>query len=195
MNATLLMMDWQVATNDPSLPERGQHNAEALAEKLLAHWREMGGPIIHIRHDSMNPASPYAPDKPGNAFMKSLAPLSHETVVEKRTHNAFIGTDLMEALEEYGTSDLVVCGAHLEYCVESTVRMAGNLGFMVYLAGDACVAMAKLDAQGKKWTADEVHALTLAVLDGEYAKVVDAEELAGTGDTARVAMAGPSTRQ
>lgn len=184
MDATLIMMDWQRATDDPSLPERGQHDAEAHAEALLAHWRETGGPIIHVRHDSMDPTSPYAPEQPGNDFKPSLAPQPHETVVEKRTHNAFIGTDLMEALEEYGSTDLVICGAHLEYCVESTVRMAGNLGFMVYLAGDACVAMAKIDTTGKKWTPEEVHALTLAVLDGEYAKVVESTALVAAPDGA-----------
>ena len=91
--------------------------------------------------------------------------------------SAFIGTDLMQVLEEIGSTELVVCGVHLQDCVESTVRMAGNLGFMVYLVGDATVSLGQTDINGKKWSADEVHALTLGILDGQYAKVMNSGDL------------------
>jgi nicotinamidase-related amidase len=168
MSAILVLIDIQNAIDDPVWGTRGQPDAEANCAKLLSHWRELGNPIVHIRHDSMDPNSPYAPEQPGNEFKSIVAPLEHEPVVEKRTNNAFIGTDLMQVLEEYQTSDLVVCGVLLENSVESTVRMAGNLGFMVYLA---------IDANGKKWLPEDVHALTLAILDGEYAKVVSSDAL------------------
>jgi len=71
----------------------------------------------------------------------------------------------------------VICGVHLQDCVESTVRMAGNLGFMVYLVGDATVSLGQTDINGKKWSADEVHALTLGILDGQYAKVMSSGDL------------------
>lgn len=184
MSATLVLIDIQKAIDDPSWGRRGQPEAEENAARLLAHWRELGNPIVHIRHDSMNPASPYAPDGPGNAFKPEVAPLSHETIVEKRTNNAFIGTDLMQALEELGSSDLVVCGVLLENSVESTVRMAGNLGFMVFLAADATASMDRTDINGKKWSAEDVHALTLGILDGEYAKVMSSADLISTPETA-----------
>ena len=83
----------------------------------------------------------------------------------------------MQVLEEYQTSELVICGVLLENSVESTVRMAGNLGFMVYLPSDCTASVERSDANGKKWSAEDVHALTLAILDGEYAKVVNSEAL------------------
>ncbi len=177
MSATLLLIDMQKAMDDPIFDHQGQPDALGNSAKLVAHWRAQGNPIVHIRQDSMNPDSPYAPDKPSHAFKDEVAPLDHETIVEKRTNNAFIGTDLMQVLEEVGSSELVVCGVHLQDCVESTVRMAGNLGFMVFLAADATVSLGQTDINGKKWTADEVHVLTLGILDGQYAKVVNSSDL------------------
>ena len=182
MTATLMLIDLQQGGDDPSLGRRGQPDAEKNAARLLNHWRSLDNPIIHIRHDSMDPNSPYAPDSPGNDFLPEVAPLDHETVIDKRTNNAFIGTDLMMMLEDNGTTELVVCGVHLEHCVESTVRMAGNLGFMVYLAADATASLDHVDHSGKKWVAEDVHALTLAILNGDYVKVVNCDDLIGASD-------------
>jgi nicotinamidase-related amidase len=177
MTATLLLIDMQNAMDDPVFSHHGQPEAIERASALLRHWRELGNEVVHVRHDSMDSNSPYGPDKPGHAFKKQVAPLDHETIVEKRTNNAFIGTDLMQVLEEIGSTELVVCGAHLQDCVESTVRMAGNLGFMVYLVADATVSLEQTGMDGKKWSADDVHALTLGILDGQYAKVLNSGDL------------------
>lgn len=177
MSATLIVVDMQKAMDDPCWGLRGQPEAEQNIAKLIAHWRALDNPIVHIRNDSMNPDSPYAAGKPTNAFKPEVAPLDHETVVEKRTHNAFIGTDLMQVLEASGSAELVICGVHLEDCVESTVRMAGDLGFMVFVPQDCVISVDRTDKNGKKWSAEDVHALTLAILDGEYAKVLDSSDL------------------
>jgi nicotinamidase-related amidase len=177
MSVALMIIDMQIAGSDPTLGERGQLEAEANAARLLAAWRERGEPVIHIRHDDMNPDSPYALGKPGHAFRAEVAPLPHEEVVEKRTTNAFVGTDLMQVLEAHDASQIVVCGVHLEHCVGTTARMAGNLGFMVYLAGDATASLSNASKGGTRFTADEIHSMMLAVLDGDFVKVSDTETL------------------
>jgi hypothetical protein len=53
--------------------------------------------------------------------------------------------------------------------------MAGNLGFETYLVADACFTFAKPDYEGRPRTAEEVHAMSLANLDGEYCTVTDTE--------------------
>ncbi|MDA8870146.1 cysteine hydrolase [Rhizobiaceae bacterium] len=173
MTTALLIIDMQIAGSDPALGERGQPQAEANAALLLGAWRAQGLPVIHIRHDDMNPQSPYAPGKPGHAFRREVAPLPHEEVVEKRTTNAFVGTDLMQVLEGHGASDLVVCGVHLEHCVGTTARMAGNLGFLVYLAADATASLSNVTKDGTVWSAEDVHSMMTAVLDGDFVKVSD----------------------
>jgi len=61
--------------------------------------------------------------------------------------------------------------------VEATVRMAGNLGFDTYLVEDATFTFGRQDWRGTWRTADEVHALSLANLDGEYCTVVRTSEI------------------
>ena len=60
---------------------------------------------------------------------------------------------------------------------EATMRMAGNLGFETYVVADACFTFAKPDYKGQLRSADEVHAMSLANLNGEYCTVLEAEAL------------------
>ncbi|MDA4637056.1 isochorismatase family protein, partial [Escherichia coli] len=100
-----------------------------------------------------------------------VAPQVGEPVVDKRTNNAFIGTDLMDVLDELQVHSLVVTGVLLENSVDATVRMAANLGFEVIVPEDAVASIDRTDHRGKSWSAEDVHALALSVLDGEYAKI------------------------
>ncbi|MEQ9813957.1 MAG: cysteine hydrolase family protein [Azospirillaceae bacterium] len=175
--AALVVIDLQQAIDDPVWGRRGQPGAEAAVGALLTAWRGRGWPVVHVRHDSLDPASPYAPEKPGNAFKPVAEPLPDEIVVPKRTNSAFIGTDLVDRLEAFAVGDLVVVGVLLENSVEATVRMAGNLGYHVWLPGDACASIDRTDHRDRHWPAEDVHALTLAILDGEYATVTTTKEL------------------
>ena len=49
------------------------------------------------------------------------------------------------------------------------------LGFKVQVIEDACFAFAKTDYFGTRRTAEEVHAMSLANLQGEYAEVIDSQ--------------------
>jgi hypothetical protein len=55
--------------------------------------------------------------------------------------------------------------------------MAGNLGFHTYLVNDACFTFARPDFQGRVRSADEVHSMSLANLDGEYCTVVNTSDV------------------
>jgi hypothetical protein len=57
--------------------------------------------------------------------------------------------------------------------------MAGNLGFRTYLVADGCFTFAKVDWNGTARSAEEVHAMSLANLDGEYCTVVASDALLG----------------
>jgi len=57
------------------------------------------------------------------------------------------------------------------------VRMAGNLGFETLVVEDACFTFGRKDWSGVWRTADEVHAMSLANLAGEYARVVRTAEV------------------
>ena len=139
---------------------------------LLDAWRTTGRPIYHIRHDSVEPASHYRPGQPGHDFKPEARPAPGEIVIAKRTNSAFIGTDLEQRLRAAGHDTLVVVGVITNNSVEATVRMAGNLGFRTYLAEDAAFTFGRHDWNGRFRSADEVHGMSLANLDGEYCTVV-----------------------
>lgn len=181
-DAALLIVDLQKAIDDPRWSQAGPRNnpqAEANVAALLAAWRRGGRPIVHIRHDSTDPASTYRPGSPGHAFKQEAMPLPGETVIGKRVNSAFIGTALDEWLRGRGIGTLVVAGVITNNSVEATVRMAGNLGYDVRLVADACFTFARHDRSGRLRTADEVHDLSLANMDGEYAAVVETAEVLG----------------
>jgi nicotinamidase-related amidase len=129
-----------------------------------------------VRHDSRELQSAYRPGQAGNEFKPEAQPLPGETVVVKQTNSAFIGTGFEEMLRAAGHTVLVIAGAITNNSVEAAVRMAGNLGFETYLVEDACFTYARPDWTGRVCTAEEVHAMSLANLHGEYCTVLTIEE-------------------
>ncbi|MBS7543176.1 cysteine hydrolase family protein [Ancylobacter oerskovii] len=178
--AALVIIDLQKAIDHPGWAEQGPRNnpdAEAVVARLLAAWRAAGRPVFHIRHDSADWRSTYHADGPGSGFKPEAMPRPGETVIVKRVHNAFLGTDLEARLRAAGIATLVVAGVITNNSVETTVRMAGDLGFDVRLVEDGCFTFARRDHAGRLRSADEVHAMSLANLDGEYCTVVRAADL------------------
>jgi nicotinamidase-related amidase len=173
LTAALIMIDVQKAIDHPSWGERNNPHAERNMAALLAAWRSSGRPIYHVRHDSTEPASHYRPGQPGHDFKAEAAPLPGEIVIAKQTNSAFIGTDLKGRLRRANQTTLVVGGVITNNSVEATVRMAGNLGFDTWLVEDAAFTFGRKDWAGVYRTATEVHAMSLANLDGEYCKVTN----------------------
>ncbi|MBI3146342.1 MAG: cysteine hydrolase [Pseudogulbenkiania sp.] len=173
----LLLIDLQCAIDHPDWGVRNNPHAEANMQALLARWRQLGWPVIHVRHDSLEPASHYRPGQPGHAFKPGFEPQPNELVIAKQTNNAFIGTHLEQRLRRAGLLSLVVVGVITNNSVEATARMAGNLGFRVQLPADGCFTFNRRDWAGVERSADEVHAMSLANLDGEYCTVTDCATL------------------
>jgi len=174
-NAALMIIDFQKAIDDPKWGRRNNPDAEDKSARLLAIWRQAGRPIVHVQHLSNQPDSPYRPAQAGCDFKDLLAPGPGEIVIQKRTNNAFIDTGLEATLRGFGIGELVIAGVLLHNSVDATVRMAGNLGFKTWLVEDATASIDLTDLQGRLWAAEDVHAVSLAQLNGEYARVVRSE--------------------
>jgi len=174
----LILIDVQYAIDDPSWGnDRNNPDAEEKMAILLAHWRERRWPVFHIRHASTDPSSTYRPGQPLFEFKKEVTPIDGEPVIEKSTNSAFIGTRLEEMLRSRGVVQVVIAGVITNNSVEATARMSGNLGFQTIVASDATATFGRQDFAGHWRTADEVHAMSLANLDGEYATVLGTDEI------------------
>ena len=176
-NAALVIIDLQKAFDDPRYGQRNNPEAEANTGRLLAGWRRTGRPVIHVQHLSREPDSPYRPGQPGCDFKDEVRPQAGELVVQKSTNSAFVDTGLGPYLEDQGIHTLVMTGVATNNCVEATARMAGNLGYETYVVADATATADRTDLAGRVWRAEEIQALTLANLQGEYATVSSTEEI------------------
>lgn len=175
----LLIIDMQRGMSGAGLPARNNPQAESAVADLLVSWRERAAPIVHVRHISRTPGSPFWPGQPGVEFQPALAPLPSEHVLEKNVPDAFANTGLERWLHQRDIGALVIVGVSTNNSVEATARSAGSLGFETYVVSDATFAFAKQDFNGVARSADEVHAMSLANLHGEYAIVKRAAEIKG----------------
>ena len=168
----LIIIDMQQGMASPAAGSRNNPAAERQIATLLQAWRAADATVVHVRHISRTPGSPFWPGQSGVEFQPALAPLPEEHVVEKNVPDAFIHSGLERWLRVRGISKLLMAGVSTNNSVESSARTAGNLGFATQVVADACFAFAQVDYAGTPRTADEVHAMALANLHGEYAQVV-----------------------
>lgn len=173
----MIIIDVQKGFDEPVWGSRNNPQAEDNIAKLLESWRKHGRPIFHIQHMSLSPTSPLHPNHPGNAIKGALQPSAGEPLIQKNVNSAFIGTDLEQQLRKRGCKSLVIVGLTTPHCVSTTTRMAGNLGFETYLVSDATAAFELTGHDGRKYSAQEIHDVTIATLNSEFATVVKTNEL------------------
>ena len=71
----------------------------------------------------------------------AIAPIGDEIVVPKTSSSVFVSTNMDYLLRNLGVRNLVLCGVFTDQCVESAVRDACDLGYLVTLVPDACATL------------------------------------------------------
>ncbi|MFI8278239.1 cysteine hydrolase family protein [Streptomyces sp. NPDC085929] len=184
-NAALLVIDVQQGFDDASYwGPRNNLAAEANIAALMDAWQESGRPVVLVRHASRTAGSVLAEGHPGHAFKDFVADRAGQEslLVTKTVNSSFYGTpDLAAWLTAQSIGQLVVCGIQTNMCVETTARMAGNLGYDVLVPLDATHTFDLEGPDGLRLTADELATATAVNLQGGgFARVVTTAQLLGS---------------
>jgi ureidoacrylate peracid hydrolase len=102
--------------------------------------------------------------------LDAIAPGPDEIVLPKTSSSVFISTNIDYVLRNLEVRQLVLAGLLTDQCVESAVRDACDLGYLVTLVTDACATLNR-----------ERHAATLRAIQGYCRQRTTAELLAELG--------------
>jgi ureidoacrylate peracid hydrolase len=86
---------------------------------------------------------------PDAQMVDELAPSEDEMVFAKTSSSVFISTNIDYVLRNLGTRYLIIAGCLTDQCVDSAVRDACDLGYIVTVPTDACVT---LSAERHEWS-------------------------------------------
>ncbi|WP_144831394.1 cysteine hydrolase family protein [Microbacterium sp. BH-3-3-3] len=157
-------------------PLVGPDAAAEAASAVLAHQRDQGDPVIHVRHESPEGGGFLEVGTPGAEIDDRVAPIGEEAVIVKHAPNSFVGTDLHDRLQGLGERPVLVVGMMTSMCVDATVRAAIDLGYYVSVVADACAAP-DLSYGGTDVDGATVHAAFVAALAGAGATIVTSAEV------------------
>jgi len=176
--AVLIIVDIQdFYFEDGTVELEGSAEASQVAKRVLTRFRALGWPVVHVQHlpeDREKPGQDVEPES--YRIHQDVAPLPGEIVVGKHHANSFRDTGLLATLQKLGAGRLVILGMQTHMCLEAATRAAADLGFEVTVVHDACATRA-LEFGGASIPAAQVHASTLAAIEGAYAIVISADEL------------------
>ena len=71
-------------------------------------------------------------------MLDEIAPGEDEMTFRKTSSNVFVSTNIDYVLRNLGIRSLIVAGIMTDQCVESAVRDACDLGYLVTIVTDAC---------------------------------------------------------
>ena len=175
MADALLIIDMQTGLYDgPEKPFARERVLDTI-NQLIQRARDAGAPIFVARHTG--PAG--SPIEAGSAFWQLWHGLAidetRDHLFNKTRPSCFLGTHLAQQLSAAQVSELVIVGMKTQFCIDTTCRVAVELGFSVVLPedGHTCMDTAALKAEA----IIEHHNMTLA---GAFVKRVKATDVWGS---------------
>ena len=131
----LLVIDVQQGLCDGATPPFELDEVIARINAVAAKARVAGAPVIFIQHEGTSGYLEHG--TPGWQLHRAVRVEPSDLKLRKSATDSFHRTELQALLEHHGVTELVVCGLHTEFCVDTTVRRALALGYPVVLVADA----------------------------------------------------------
>lgn len=99
-------------------------------------------------------------------FLTEVAPEPNEIIINKTASGVFSSTNLNFVLQNLNINELIVVGVYTNECVETTVRDACDLGYLVTMVDDACTTVTP-----------ELHQGSINSLKDRYAAIQNTEDM------------------
>ncbi|NUR69540.1 MAG: isochorismatase family protein [Hamadaea sp.] len=160
--------------------------------RLAETFRANDEKIFWILHVEPGTGGVFDPALGFVRLIDGLVPADGEPVITKTSHNAFTTTNLQQQLVEAGIGEVVVCGIRTEQCVETTARVASDLGYAVTFVIDATAtnpiehrdapesrSLDEILADPRTLGVEEILERTAYALSGRFATIATVEELTG----------------
>ncbi|MCQ4207470.1 isochorismatase family protein [Streptomyces longispororuber] len=196
MNRALIVIDVQesfrarplwATVSDPKIADK--------VNRLVRLARAAGDLVVWVLHCEPGSGGAFDPALGHVRLMAELSPAASDPIVRKTSHNAFTTTNLQQLLTERGVRELTVCGIRTEQCVETTTRVASDLGYQVTFVVDATatnpiphrdapagLSVDELLADPRTLGAQEIIRRTEYALAGRFATIATVAELEAARD-------------
>lgn len=143
MKSALLVVDIQnllVEEKPYAIEER-----LALWQDSITKARQAGVEIIYVRHHDKELVEGTADWE----IHSTVAPLASEKIFDKTFNSAFKETELHTYLQEKGIEQLIIMGMATNFCIDTTIKVAFELGYKVAVIQDGTTTgySGKLDAK------------------------------------------------
>lgn len=98
-------------------------------QSLIAACRGSGIPVAYVQHEEDEGGLVRGTE--GWQIDSRIAPLAGDARFYKRFNSSFRGTGLHDHLQTLGVRNLMLCGMQTEYCVDTSCKVAFELGYSV----------------------------------------------------------------
>jgi nicotinamidase-related amidase len=153
-------------------------------QSLIDRAAKAGIPVLQVFH-SEEDEGPTGPFSAHSGHVKTLSGLriSPTEVFHKNVHSGLYGRaadgrTLEQWLRDNGIGHVIVTGIRTEQCCETTTRHASDAGFKVTYALDATLTFPMVSRSGRTFQPAELMERTELVLNGRFASVVNADNVA-----------------
>ena len=147
----------------------------ARINKVTRMARAVDVPVIFVQHESESGHLQY-----GSTAWQLAAGLDvqpSDTKIRKTTPDSFLRTDLEGILRKLAVRELIICGMHSEFCVDTTTRRALALDIPVVLVSDGHTSAGNIAISAQQVIAHQNATLTNITSFGQRVRAVASDDV------------------
>lgn len=175
MTTTLLVIDVQQGLCEGKHAAFESQQVIGRINQVSCKVRSAGGMVVFVQHESNSGYLEF--ETAAWQLARGLKVEATDRRLRKTTPDSFHLTQLEQLLRQHAVTDLVICGMHSEFCVDTTTRRALALGFPVVLVGDAHTSEGNRHLSASQVIAHHNETLANISSFGPRVRVVSTDEL------------------